>query len=56
MLPCPARRVMLLRRVRRESLAMWPRRAAVEQRVVPEWFPRPAVEVVAAGFGHPPET
>jgi hypothetical protein len=47
---------MLLRQVRREPLAMWPRRVAVEPRVVPEWFPRLAVKVVAAGFAHPPET
>jgi hypothetical protein len=47
---------MLLRRVRWEALEMWPRRVAVESRVVPEWFPRLGVEVVAAGFAHPPET
>jgi len=47
---------MLLRRVRWEPLEMWPRRVAVEPRVVPEWFPRLAVEVVAAGFVHPLET
>ena len=48
--------MLVLHRVRREHLGMSRRQAAVEPRVVPEWFPQLAVEVVAAGFERQRET